>query len=379
MRVTCAVHAGDVRLERGTLALHFDAVCGHELGVDLLADGGDDHVAGDSELLAGLDGAAAAGLVGLAEDHFIAQQLAAALLDGRGQFDEFHALVDGELQLVLVGGHELLCAAIKNGRVRAHPFGNAGSVHRSVARADNDDITAQAGLDLLFHLLHPLDDALHVALNVELAGLPCAGGHQDVRVAHLLELLNGGGGLAELYFHAVALHERDILVDGLVADAEGRDDIARHAAELALTLKDRGGHPLAAKEVRRGDTGRTAADDGDLFAVNGLGHTERRHERAIALFRGKKLRFADVDGFLVEVARALALAAVRADGAGDERQRVLLGDEAERRAVESLAAELKIFGNVLLDGAAALAGCLKAVEKRNLLFALAGGQGLDGL
>ena len=97
VRVARAVHAGDVRLERGTLALHLDAVRGHQLSVDLLADGGDDHVAGDGELLAGLDGAAAAALIRLAENHLIAQELAAALFDGRGQLDEFDALVDGEL------------------------------------------------------------------------------------------------------------------------------------------------------------------------------------------------------------------------------------------------------------------------------------------
>ena len=97
VRVARAVHAGDVRLERGTLALHLDAVRGHEIGVDLLADGGDDHVAGNGELLAGFDGAAAAALVRLAEDHLIAQEFAAALFDGRGQLDEFDAFVDGEL------------------------------------------------------------------------------------------------------------------------------------------------------------------------------------------------------------------------------------------------------------------------------------------
>ena len=97
VRVARAVHAGNVRLERGTLALHLNAVRGHEIGVDLLADGGDDHVAGDGELLAGLDGAAAAALIRLAEDHLIAQELATALFDGRGQLDEFDALVDGEL------------------------------------------------------------------------------------------------------------------------------------------------------------------------------------------------------------------------------------------------------------------------------------------
>ena len=263
--------------------------------------------------------------------------------------------------------------------MRTHALCNARGVHGGVARADNDDVAAQAGLDLLFHALHPLNDALHVAFHVELAGLPRAGGHQDVRVAHLLELLNGRSRLAELDLDAVALHERDVLVDGLVADAEGGDDVARHAAELALALEDRGGNTLAAKEVRRGDTGRAAADDGDLLVVNGLGHTERRHERAVALFRGEQLCLANVDRFLIEVARALALAAVRADGAGDKRQGVLLGDELQCWAVEPLAAELKVFGNVLLDGAAALAGRGKAVEQRHLFIFFARGKRLDGL
>ena len=61
--------------------------------------------------------------------------------------------------------------------MRTHALCNARGVHGGVARADNDDVAAQAGLDLLFHALHPLDDALHVAFNVELAGLPRAGGH----------------------------------------------------------------------------------------------------------------------------------------------------------------------------------------------------------
>ena len=97
VRIARAVHAGDVRLERGTLALHLNAVCSHQLGVDLFADGGDDHVAGNCELLAGFDGAAAAALVRLAEDHLIAQELAAALLDGRGELNKLNAVRDGEL------------------------------------------------------------------------------------------------------------------------------------------------------------------------------------------------------------------------------------------------------------------------------------------
>ena len=86
-----------------------------------------------------------------------------------------------------------------------------------------------------------------------------------------------------------------------------------------------------------------------------------------------------MDGVLIEVPGALALTAVGADGAGEEGQGVLLGDELQGRAVEALAAELQILGDVLLDGAAALAGGLEAVQQGNGFLALAGGQGLDGL
>ena len=379
VRVARAVHALDIGLKRGALALHLDAVCGHEVGIDLLADGGEHEVAGDGELLAGLHGAAAAGLVGLAEHHLVAQQHTLGLLDGSGQLDELHALVDGELQLVLVGGHELLGAAVENGGVRAHALGDAGGVHGGVARADDHDVAGEVGLDLLLFLLHPLDDALHVALDVELAGLPRAGGEEDVGVAHFLQLRDGGSALAALDLNAVAHHQGDVLVDGLVGNAEGGNDVARHAAELALTLEDGGLDAGAAAEVRRGDTGRAAADDGDALALDALGQLDGGHQGIVALLRGEELGVADVDALLIEIAGALALAAVRADGAGDERQGVLLGDELERGAVKTLAAQLEVLGNVLLDGAAALAGRDEAVEPGHLLGGLAAGQGLDGL
>ena len=77
-----------------------------------------------------------------------------------------------------------------------------------------------------------------------------------MRVAHLLELFDGRSRLAELDLDAVALHERYVLVDGLVADAEGGDDVARHAAELRFALEDRGFH-----DARRGfSRGRAGGD-----------------------------------------------------------------------------------------------------------------------
>ena len=86
-----------------------------------------------------------------------------------------------------------------------------------------------------------------------------------------------------------------------------------------------------------------------------------------------------MDGLLVEVAAALVLAAVGADGAGQEGQGILLGDKLQRRAVQALVHQLQILGNVLCDGAAALTGCAEAIDPGHVLLALAAGQGLDGL
>ena len=86
-------------------------------------------------------------------------------------------------QLVLIGGHVFLRAAIDDRCLRAHALCHAGGVHGGVARADHDDAAGQARLDLTLHVLHPADDANDVALDVKLAGLPRADGQQNVRIA----------------------------------------------------------------------------------------------------------------------------------------------------------------------------------------------------
>ena len=50
---------------------------------------------------------------------------------------------------------------------------------------------------------------------------------------------------------------------------------------------------------------------------------------------------------------------------------ILLGDKLQGRAVQLLAAQLHILGNVLLDGAAALTGGSEAVDTGHILLALA--------
>ena len=155
--------------------------------------------------------------------------------------------------------------------------------------------------------------------------------------------------------------------------------MAGHAAQTALPLKDRRLDTGSAAEVGGSDAGGAAADDGDALALHALRRLDGGHQGVVALLCRQQLGIPDADGLVIEIAAALGLAAVGADGAGDERQGVLLGDELQRRAVQALIAQLHILRNVLRDGAAALAGCGEAVDPRHLLLALTAGQGLDGL
>ena len=151
------------------------------------------------------------------------------------------------------------------------------------------------------------------------------------------------------------------------------------AAQRAGALEDRAGNAGAAEEVGRGDAGRAAADDRGFFACDRSRLLDRGHQRVIAVLCGNQLGFADPDGLIVEVAAAPAHAVVRADGAGNKGQRILLGDELQSFVVKPLSAQLDVFWNVLRDGAAALAGSYVAVDQRNRLTVFAGRQRLDGL
>ena len=378
--VTGGVHALHVGLEGGTaLLIQLDAVGGHQGVVHLLAHGGDHQIAGDVEEHTAAHGTAAAGGVRLAQHHLLTLQHAVGLLNRSGQLGKFHTVRQRQRQLMLVGGHILAGTAVhQRHMLGAAALGKARRVHGGVAAADDGDIPGHANVAGL-HALHPLDGACHIAGDIQLAGLPRAHGQQDVGIAHLLQLVHGGGGRAALHLHAVLLHQGDVLLDGLVGDAEAGDHMARHAAQAALPLENGRLDTGAAAEVGGCDTGGAAADNGDPLTLHPGGALDGGHQGVVALLRRQQLGITDADGLVIEAAAALGLAAVGADGAGDERQGVFLGDELQRRTVQALIAQLHILWDILCDGAAALAGCGEAVDPRHLLLALAAGQGLDGL
>ena len=280
---------------------------------------------------------------------------------------------------MLIGGHILLGAAIDDGDgLGTAALGKAGGIHCGVACANYGHTAANgdiAGLDAL----HPLDGTGNCALNIEATGLPCTNGEEDVGIAHGLQLSHRGCGGTAAYLHALLFHEGDVLLNGLLGNTERGDHVAGHAAEGGLTLEDGGLHAATGQEVGRSHTGGAAADDGGLLPCHLLGGLHGGHHRLEALLRSNQLGIADMDGLVIEVAGALILAAVGADGAGNEGQGVLLGNELQRRAVQALAHQLDVLGDVLCDGAAALTGGGEAVQPRHLLLALALGDGLDGL
>jgi len=65
------------------------------------------------------------------------------------------------------------------------------------------------------------------------------------------------------------------IVQHSLGQAELRDAVAQHAADLIVALKDRDVVAVACQDDRNGQARRTGADDGGLFAVGrrgALGH-----------------------------------------------------------------------------------------------------------
>ena len=373
------------------LAVHHGAALGVQRGVagfvqravNFLADGGDDGAGGDVRRFAGVHRAAAAGGIGRAQLHHGAGQLAVLHADGGQQLHELHAVLDGLGQLLLVGGHVPLGAAVDQPHLlhAGNAFGGAGGVHGGVAAADDHHVSAQR--ERLGGVLGGVQEAQHVhglaVFQPGIAVFPGAHRNDDIGVALLgqfLDAVNFGAG-DEL--RAVGLAQRHVFVDGFGADAEFGDHMPDDAAQRVAALKHRHIHTGAGQEHRRGQAGGAAADDGNLFAGLGGSRFQGGQHRVKRAGGGGELGGADAHRALVVVAHALVGAVVGAEGAGDEGQGVALQNDVQRVLQTALFDGPQIAGNVLPDGAAATAGGLVAVDERHGPAVLAARQRLDGL
>ena len=174
------------------------------------------------------------------------------------------------------------------------------------------------------------------------------------------------------------LNQGDIPVDCFIRDAEVGDNVADDTARLRGFFKHIDPISRAGEEISRGESRRTAADDGDLFAARSR-RTQVLHQRFVPSLCRSQLPRTDADGVVIEVTGTLGHTPMGADRAGDKRQRILLGDNVERFFIESLIRQADIFGDILSDRTASLTRRRVTVEERHSLIRLARGQGLDRL
>ena len=154
-----------------------------------------------------------------------------------------------------------------------------------------------------------------------------------------LELVNGINASVELHLGAKGQAELCVVGDIVAGDTELGDDVTDHAAERVAGLKDGDGHAGTRQEERRRQTGRAAADNGNIaLAVvgDGLGAQLGQHG-GHGLAGGLELAGANLGALgLIECTLAGTAAGMRADGAGDKRQGVALDDDVERILVAAL-------------------------------------------
>ena len=132
-------------------------------------------------------------------------------------------------------------------------------------------------------------------------------------------------GRLEAHVDAAVQDPLDLGVEALARQAVARDAVAQHAAEVLARLEDRDLVAHDREVVGAREAGRTAAHDGDALAGR-LGHV--RAVVALHVVDREALEAADVHGVVHHAAAAVHLAGVLAHVAADERQRVVLADEA---------------------------------------------------
>ena len=283
------------------------------------------------------------------------------------------------VQLLQTGGHFRFTTAIDDVNVfRAETLCAAGGVHCHIAAADNgyglgddDRRVAFAGVGL-----HQVDagqifigghDALEsLALDVHEHGQACAGADKNGLVAHFKQLVHRQNLADDHIGHDLNAHGLqlfDLVGNDGLGQTEFGNAVDQNAAGGVQRLEDRDGIALLGKLAGAGQTGRTGADHGDLDAVGGglFGHLIDVFPVPVG---NKALQTSDGDRLALDAADAfaLALALLGADTAGEGGKSVGGGDDLIGRLEIALSDLGDEFGDTDIDGAAADAQGLFAVQ-----------------
>ena len=168
--------------------------------------------------------------------------------------------------------------------------------------------------------------------------------------------------LSEVEDGAAGLREPDILLDLLLIDPEGGDDVAHDTARPLVFLIDMDLRPGPCEEEGCGDSRGTGSDDGDLFPAV-LSPFQRRKHGLIAVSCGDELIVSDLHGSFVVIPRAGSLTAVGTDPSRHKGKRILIQNHFERLPIGPLLHEPSVACDILVDRAAVPAGHGIAVDE----------------
>ncbi|CDB30446.1 unknown [Firmicutes bacterium CAG:137] len=293
--------------------------------------------------------------------------------------------------LFLPGGHLRFAPAVDNVHVlcpQAH--GAAGAVHGHVAAAHHGHSLApdDGRVGLLGVGLHQVGpgqvlvggvDALEgLSGDVHKHGKTGAGAYEYGLVAHFKQLVDGQDPADDHVghdLHALGLQLFDLVGHNGLGQTEFRNAIYQHATGGVQRLEYGNGVALLGKVRGAGETGRTGAHHGDLYAV-GRGLLWHGVHMLPVPVRHKPLQAANGHGFALDAPNALAfaLALLGADPAGQGGQGVGRGDDFVGGLEVALSDLGDEFGNAHVDGAALHAlGLLAAQAAAGLFHGLLGG------
>ena len=369
------------RQHRQTLLVHGNAVLLIEAAVYPLADGGNDGIAGDADTFRGLLHRTSAACVHIGERHAMAEETAVLQRNRCQKLREDHAVGNGLLQLLGLGGHVAAGSPVHQIYLfhAGIPHSCPGGIHGRVAAADNRHISAERHLSVT--VLEDLQEVvgIHGRTLCELQRRLLMGTHGQnhgiVLCLQCRQIIDPG---IQHESRAHGLCQCHVLLDFLCRETEGWDNVGDHTACAGGRIINGYRGTCPGQIEGGGDTGGTCTDNGHFFLA-AAGGGERRQNRVIALSCGDQLVAPDLYRTFVLISGAGRLTAVCTDVSGHEGQRVLIQNHAKRFLEAAFIHETPIGGDVLMDGTTVGAGGSEAVHQRHLGRGLPVGQRLHGL
>ena len=169
---------------------------------------------------------------------------------------------------------------------------------------------------------------------------------------------------------AFGLHLLDAAIDDVLFKLEVGNAVAEKAADAVGFLEDGDGVAGAAKLLRGGKAGGTAADDGDALAGGLLGRLGMNPALVPGAIDDGPLDELDGDGRLVDAEHAGGFAGSGADAAGELREVVRRVEAANGGFPTVVVDEIVPVGDEIVDRAAGVAEGHAAVHAASALLAL---------